>query len=248
MTSRRKSREAGSKVAWRGVISPDNRRKNLPPMAGLRFEGLPSNPPQYASTHRNIDIEAMTFKPYDAPPRYEEALEHPSALPSEDFVGGTTYLNFIVNGVHTDSPSSSPASSPRPSTPTSRSSSPYRVPAAFREPEEVAFCNLVHDFEGEYERLQQLVSECRRVTANLRVTANAILKVEENWKTEGHRLELVEIIRPVVDAVSYAFCRPVAKANPKRSSLTTGDGRHALLCRLVHFLSMDYPLKSKEVE
>jgi hypothetical protein len=43
----------------------------------------------------------MTFKPYDAPPRYEEALEHPSTLPSEDFVGGTTYLNFIVNGVHT---------------------------------------------------------------------------------------------------------------------------------------------------
>lgn len=34
----------------------------------------------------------------DAPPRYKEALGHPTVLPSEDFVGGTTYLNFIVNG------------------------------------------------------------------------------------------------------------------------------------------------------
>ncbi|TEB18196.1 hypothetical protein FA13DRAFT_1720311 [Coprinellus micaceus] len=169
----------------------------------------------------NIDIEAMAFKPYDTPPRYEEALEHPNVLPSEDFVGGTTYLNFIVNGVHTDSPSSSPPSSPRSSTPTSRSSSPYRVPAAFRDPEEVAFCNLVHDFEGEYERLQQLVSECRSVTANLRVTANAILKVEENWKTEGHRLELVEIIRPVVDAGESTIAYPSNSAHIETAIVRT---------------------------
>lgn len=98
---------------------------------------------------------------------------------------------------------------------------PYRVPPAFSEPEEVAFCNLVQDFEGEYEKLQQLVSECRKVTANLRVTANAILSVEENWKTEGRRLELVEIIRPVVDTGKSTIAYPSIDAHIETAIVRT---------------------------
>lgn len=90
--------------------------------------------------------------------------------------------------------------SSRRSSPSSRSPSPYTVPAPFKEPEEVAFCDLVHNFEEDYEKLHKLVSEFQRVTSNLRETADAIFTVEETWKTEYRRRELVEIIRPVVDA------------------------------------------------
>jgi hypothetical protein len=131
------------------------------------------------------------------PPSYEVAVTRDRRI-SHGLVGGTTYLNLIVNRpadlniVCTCLPSRPQTlmtgnaqrhtGSPRPYQTSHQPPFPKLLVLA---PHGAKFWNLAHSFDKDYEELQSLVGRAHTLSANLQLTAQEMFALEALWRRSG---------------------------------------------------------------